>query len=73
MNDPVSRTDYIYCDGGRHLTGAMTAIYRMTAEGWDQKYSRKVPQSLTSECEKSRFRRNSPSKRKLNTGAIFLA
>ena len=26
---------YVHCAGGRHRTGAMTAVYRMTVQGWD--------------------------------------
>ena len=26
---------YIHCAGGRHRTGIMTAVYRMTVQGWD--------------------------------------
>jgi len=26
---------FVHCAGGRHRTGAMTAVYRMTMEGWD--------------------------------------
>ena|SRR5205085_3883048 len=26
---------FVHCAGGRHRTGAMTAVYRMTFEGWD--------------------------------------
>ncbi|MEP7271059.1 MAG: tyrosine-protein phosphatase [Acidobacteriota bacterium] len=26
---------FIHCAGGRHRTGVMTAVYRMTVEGWD--------------------------------------
>lgn len=26
---------FVHCAGGRHRTGAMTAVYRMTIEGWD--------------------------------------
>jgi len=26
---------YIHCVGGRHRTGIMTAVYRITQEGWD--------------------------------------
>ena len=29
-NEPV----YAHCIGGRHRTGVMTAIYRMTVDGW---------------------------------------
>jgi tyrosine-protein phosphatase SIW14 len=25
---------YVHCQGGRHRTGAMTAVYRMTQDGW---------------------------------------
>ena len=34
VNDPASQPVYVHCMGGRHRTGVMTAIYRMTAEGW---------------------------------------
>jgi tyrosine-protein phosphatase SIW14 len=30
VNQPV----YVHCVGGRHRTGVMTAIYRMTQDGW---------------------------------------
>lgn len=26
---------YVHCAGGRHRTGVMTAVYRLTVEGWD--------------------------------------
>jgi protein tyrosine/serine phosphatase len=26
---------YVHCAGGRHRTGAMTAVFRMTMQGWD--------------------------------------
>lgn len=26
---------YVHCAGGRHRTGAMTAVYRITIDGWD--------------------------------------
>lgn len=26
---------FVHCAGGRHRTGAMTAVYRMTMQGWD--------------------------------------
>jgi tyrosine-protein phosphatase SIW14 len=25
----------VHCAGGRHRTGAMTAVFRMTMQGWD--------------------------------------
>ena len=38
--DPVNQPVYVHCVGGRHRTGVMTAIYRMTQHGWsaDQAY-----------------------------------
>jgi protein tyrosine/serine phosphatase len=35
VNDPENWPVYVYCHGGRHRTGVMTAIYRMAIEGWD--------------------------------------
>jgi protein tyrosine phosphatase (PTP) superfamily phosphohydrolase (DUF442 family) len=34
VNDPALQPVYVHCQGGRHRTGVMTAIYRMTDEGW---------------------------------------
>ena len=34
VNDPANQPVYVHCVGGRHRTGVMTAIYRMTAEKW---------------------------------------
>lgn len=34
VNDPVSQPVYVHCKGGRHRTGVMTAVYRMTMDGW---------------------------------------
>lgn len=34
VNDPTSQPVYVHCAGGRHRTGVMTAIYRMTKDGW---------------------------------------
>jgi protein tyrosine/serine phosphatase len=33
--DPANQPVYVHCVGGRHRTGVMTAIYRMTHDGWD--------------------------------------
>ena len=33
-NDPANQPVFIHCRGGRHRTGAMTAIYRITNDGW---------------------------------------
>jgi protein tyrosine/serine phosphatase len=40
VNDPSNWPVYVHCKGGRHRTGALTAIYRITHDGWtaDQAY-----------------------------------
>ena len=40
INDPSSGVVYVHCAGGRHRTGSMIAVYRMTEDGWtiDQAY-----------------------------------
>jgi protein tyrosine/serine phosphatase len=40
VNDPGNLPVYVHCMGGRHRTGALTAVYRMTQNGWsaDQAY-----------------------------------
>jgi protein tyrosine/serine phosphatase len=34
VNDPASQPVYVHCAGGRHRTGVMTAVYRMTEDQW---------------------------------------
>ena len=34
VNDTQNQPVYVHCAGGRHRTGVMTAIYRMSGEGW---------------------------------------
>lgn len=34
VNDPANQPVYVHCVGGKHRTGVMTAIYRMTQENW---------------------------------------
>lgn len=34
VNDPANGPVYVHCKGGRHRTGAMTAVYRITHDGW---------------------------------------
>ena len=34
VNDPASQPVYVHCAGGRHRTGVMTAVYRMTKDNW---------------------------------------
>ncbi len=40
VNDPQNWPVYVHCKGGRHRTGEMTAIYRISHDGWtaDQAY-----------------------------------
>src|SRR5262249_34018074 len=35
VNDQSNWPVYVHCAGGRHRTGAMIAVYRITADGWD--------------------------------------
>jgi protein tyrosine/serine phosphatase len=35
INDKENWPVYVHCAGGRHRTGAMTAVFRMTVQGWD--------------------------------------
>ena len=34
VNDPQNQPVYVHCVGGRHRTGVMTAIYRMSQDSW---------------------------------------
>lgn len=34
VKDPANQPVYVHCQGGRHRTGIMTAVYRMTDDGW---------------------------------------
>jgi protein tyrosine/serine phosphatase len=34
VNDPANQPVFFHCHGGRHRAGAMTAIYRITHDGW---------------------------------------
>lgn len=40
VNDPDKWPVFVHCKGGRHRTGQMTAVYRITHDGWtaDQAY-----------------------------------
>jgi len=35
VNDPAQQPVYVHCAGGHHRTGVMTAVYRMTKDGWN--------------------------------------
>jgi protein tyrosine/serine phosphatase len=41
VEDPANQPVYVHCVGGRHRTGVMTAVYRITNERWtaDQAFS----------------------------------
>jgi len=34
VTNPDNQPVYVHCIGGRHRTGVMTAIYRMSVDGW---------------------------------------
>ena len=34
VNDPANGPVYVHCKGGKHRTGALTAAYRITHDGW---------------------------------------
>ncbi|HSB11436.1 MAG TPA: tyrosine-protein phosphatase [Blastocatellia bacterium] len=34
VNDPANQPVFVHCHGGRHRTGVMTAIYRLTHDRW---------------------------------------
>lgn len=34
VNDPANLPVYVHCKGGKHRTGALTAAYRITHDGW---------------------------------------
>jgi protein tyrosine/serine phosphatase len=34
VNNPANWPVYVHCKGGRHRTGALTAVYRITHDGW---------------------------------------
>jgi len=34
VNNPANQPVFVHCAGGRHRTGTMTALYRMTNDGW---------------------------------------
>ena len=35
VSNPANQPVYVHCIGGKHRTGVMTAIYRMTVDGWN--------------------------------------
>ena len=39
VTDPANQPVYVHCVGGRHRTGVMTAVYRMTQEQWTAEHA----------------------------------
>lgn len=35
VNDPENGVVFVHCAGGKHRTGAMIAVYRMSVDGWN--------------------------------------
>ena len=35
VTDPAAQPVFVHCQGGRHRTGVMTAVYRMTQDHWN--------------------------------------
>jgi tyrosine-protein phosphatase SIW14 len=48
VTDPAQQPVYVHCVGGRHRTGVMTAIYRMTFDRW-------TPEQAFAEMKRFRF------------------
>jgi protein tyrosine/serine phosphatase len=48
VDDPANQPVYVHCVGGRHRTGVMTAVYRMTDEAW-------TPDQAFAEMKKYQF------------------
>jgi protein tyrosine/serine phosphatase len=48
VNDPANQPVYVHCQGGRHRTGVMTAIYRMTNDRW-------TPEQAFAEMKRYKF------------------
>jgi len=39
VNDPANQPVYVHCQGGRHRTGVMTAVYRLTHDNWTAEHA----------------------------------
>ena len=48
VNDPASQPVYVHCVGGKHRTGVMSAVYRMTEHAW-------TPDQAFKEMKKFKF------------------
>ena len=58
VNDPVNQPVFVHCQGGRHRTGVMSAVYRMTANGWaaDQAFAEMKRYSFGADFLHSEFK-----------------
>ena len=45
VNDQANWPVFVHCKGGRHRTGEMTAIYRITKDGWTAHFPRRASAS----------------------------
>jgi uncharacterized protein (TIGR01244 family) len=59
VNDAASQPVYVHCVGGKHRTGVMTAIVRMTNDGWsaDQAFSEMKQYKFGADFLHSEFKR----------------
>ena len=59
VNDPASQPVYVHCVGGKHRTGVMTAIVRMTNDGWsaEQAFSEMKQYKFGADFLHSEFKR----------------
>jgi protein tyrosine/serine phosphatase len=48
VSNPANQPVYVHCAGGRHRTGTMTAVYRMTYDAW-------TPQQAYNEMKQYHF------------------
>jgi protein tyrosine/serine phosphatase len=58
VSDPANQPVFVHCQGGRHRTGVMTAVYRMTTNGWaaDQAFAEMKRYSFGADFLHSEFK-----------------
>jgi protein tyrosine/serine phosphatase len=59
VNDPANQPVFVHCAGGKHRTGVMTAIYRMTHDKWtsDQAFKEMKQYKFGADFLHSEFKR----------------
>jgi protein tyrosine/serine phosphatase len=59
VNDPANQPVYVHCAGGKHRTGVMTAVYRMTNDKWtaDQAFKEMKSYKFGADFLHSEFKR----------------